>query len=847
MAQSKRATVTNLTPSTVKNRQLRISTGKTVTSNAVSNRKVTWDQFIERLHKPTNTGETFKQYMKYDAALQDRVKDVGYYVFGHYAGGIRKKGNLEYRDAVTLDIDHADEDWSFDLPLAFGDLYFVVHSTHKHSPDSPRLRQIFPLTRPVDAAEYEAIARKLAARYDIDSYDKTTFQFSRVMHWPSHADDGEYLCEEHGKKWVNPQDILDEYDDWRDMTQWPKHEDLPDLRPTEEKAPDPRNKHGWVGAFCRTYPISIAIETFLGNAYRWDSDTRLTYTDGSTANGAVIYDDDLFLYSHHESDPAGGALVNAFDLVRLHLFGAMDQNSREGTPVHRLPSYSAMTQWIDDALPDVKSELIRDTANRDTSEFQDLSDDEYVSVVTADMPPEPIADLLGDEDDETRVPLARLDYNVPAGWETSLHTDQHGYLKKVLANVVRILMYDKDWGMCVRYNEFACAHVVTRDLPQHLIRGEIQEVNGDTFTDRDATQFKLHLEKTYDMPGISKEMIWDAVEVVGTKFKFHPVRAYLEKLPDWDGTPRLDTLLIDYLGSNDTEYVRAVTRKTLCAAVTRIEQPGCKWDQLLVLEGVQGIRKSTFLRSLAKNDSWFCEGIGRELGGEKAVENMQSKWIIELPEGEGIIDEVNPRGKSHVTKGFLSKQTDRMRPKYGRVAIDYPRQSVFIMTTNESSYLVDETGNRRFWPVKCPAKSVDLIKLRENLDQIWAEARYRVRQGEPLWLPDRLAKEAEKEQKARELDDGLVGRIELWLSEPVNHEFNDGTSQKGPREVTCVREVWTQCFGEPESKMTRAHSNKILAAMKRIEGWTYRPEKLVSFTALGRQRPLIKDGGVYDS
>lgn len=861
MSEERKSSVVDLTakigqqPSS-QGRKLCIAVGESVTSNRVKNKKVTWDTFLERLQNPTQTSETFAEYMALPPADQDKIKDVGYFVFGHYNNGIRKKANLHFRDAIVLDLDHCDEDWDFDLPLAFSGMCFAIYSTHKHHPDSPRLRQIIPLTRRVTPDEYEAIARKLATRYDIEVYDKTTFQFSRAMHWPSHAEDGEYVVDSFDGKWLDPQEILDEYTDWRDISEWPRHKDLEGLHVNNEnlQVEDPRTKDGWIGAFCRRYSITEALETFLPDTYHWETEDRLSYMGGTTANGAVVYED-LHLYSHHESDPCSGRLVNAFDLVRLHLYGDLDEKSGSNTPVHKLPSQTAMAKYIDENLPEVKTELSQELARQAQVEFEDAPHDGKDLVPTHGDQAETQSETQSEGDEDVSqdgtvvatanisVPLAALPTQPPPdNWQSKLLVDQHGSFKKELANVVLILMYDVTWGQNIRYNEFARAHVVTKSLPQHEVKGAYHLVNGDLFTDRDAIQFKLFLERSYKMPNISKDMIFDAVEIVGSRNKFHPINAYLDALPAWDGTPRLDSLLIDYLGVEDTEYTRTVTRKFLVAAIDRIKNPGEKFDHMLVLEGSQGLGKSRFLKALAKNESWFSEGVGNDLG-DRATENMASKWIIEMPEGEGIIGH---RNSVDLIKAFLSRTSDRMRPAYGRVSQDFPRQCVFAMTTNRGQYLLDDTGHRRYWPVLCRAKRVDLDAVKRNLDQVWAETLYRWTQGETVYLSPRLETQAQKIQEQRELDDGLVGRIEGWLETPINSEFStDGRIEL--RTITCVREVWVSCFNEPESKLSRTWSNRILAALKKVDGWNYRADKVISFPGLGRQRAFVKEGSFDDT
>lgn len=839
-----------------KHRLLDIAEGQTVTSHTVTNSKISWDAFVKRLENPVITKETYAQYMSATPAEQDRIKDVGYFVFGHYTGGVRKKKNIHFRDAIALDLDHLTPDWDFDIPFVYEPYTYAIYSTHKHSSQAPRLRLVFPLSRRVTAEEYEAIARKLADKYDIEAYDKTTFQFSRVMHWPSHATDGDYLWRHNDAQWVDPNKILAEYADPGDISSWPRHAGA-ETRVSLENAPDPRAKPGWVGAFCRVYSVRDAMDKFLPDTYTETTDDRFSYNHGSTTNGAVLYDDDTYLYSHHESDPCSGKLVNAFDLVRLHLYGNLDAKAGADTPVHRLPSYTAIISFLEQNEPEVRAEVARENVRHAVE--NDFDDETHVGYDRPLLGADDMSDLFDEPSSQgvsvsdTRrlshdatvssmtVPSARLETTAalsPVGWEQNLQLDQHGNFRKTLSNVILILTHDVMWGHNVRLNEFSRSYVVTRPTTHHKIIGEDARVNGDPFTDKDISQIKHYLEQVYDMVNVPREMIFDAVKNVAPKFAFHPVLKYLDALPQWDGTPRLDTVLIDYLGATDNDYTRAVTRKTFCGAINRVKFPGCQWQYLLVLEGVQGIGKSRFVQTLAKNPTWFRDGLGKDLG-KGAAENMAGAWIAELPEGEGIVHRENVDD----IKAFLTRAVDTFRPAYGIVSERFPRQCVFIMTTNRDQYLLDETGHRRFWPVRCNATVVDHAKLEQNIDQIWAEALHRWQQKEPLFLDPALEKKANEVQRLREVDDGLTGRIQAWLEEPIQDgEFIDETQPQQFRTHTCIREVWGQCFGEPESRLTRIWSNRILAAMKKLDGWEYRPDKIKTYEGYGRQKSFVKKG-----
>jgi len=826
--------VTSLTsrrnPAPSKDRTLSLAVGKTVGNNWVQNKTVTWSTFMDKLTRPTITPETFAEYLAFEPSKQDATKDVGYFVFGHYTGTTRSKSNLPYVDAIVLDLDHCDPDWEFDMDIAFDGIKYALYSTHKHGPAAPRLRQVFPLTRRVTPEEYGAIARALAARYDIEVYDKTTFQYSRVMHWPSHAVDGDYICKETDGKWLDPQELLDEYQDWQDQRQWPTHASVTELHSPQKKISDPCEKAGWVGAFCRMYPISRVVDELIEGVYSWTTDTRMTFNGGTTSNGARVYED-KHVYSEHESDPCSGRLVNAFDLVRLHLYGHLDIDARTDTPISKLESYKAFVAEIESnpEFADVKIDMITDTAQRGAYEF----DDETDGADDGSSKP-PVGGTV-------RVPHAALTgMSSPPGWESKLAVDQNGNVMKTQTNLELILKFDPVWGFNIRRNDFAGSIVVTRSLPHHEVKSSYHKVNGDLFTERDLSQLKSYLEKRYSMRNMQAQTIQDALEVVGTEFSFHPVLNYFSCLPAWDGVPRVETLLHDYLGAADTPLNRAMVRKTLCGAVNRIHNPGSKWDHLLIIEGKQGLRKGMFLSTLAKNDSWFCEGLGADLG-TTAVENMQSKWLIELPEGEGVLG--TKRSTVDAVKGFITKRSDRMRLKYTRFAQDFSRQCIFIATTNRYEYLQDDTGNRRFWPVRCALKGrVDIDLLAKNVDQVWAEAMMMWKNKEQLWLDDPMEAALSDEHTAREVDDGMAGKIEAWLDEPIEHEFDSEDGGDTYREAVCITQIAVECLGYKENNLNRWQRDQITIALKQLQGWDWRPDKRVIVEGYGRQKVAVRIG-----
>lgn len=269
---------------------------------------------------------------------------------------------------------------------------------------------------------------------------------------------------------------------------------------------------------------------------------------------------------------------------------------------------------------------------------------------------------------------------------------------------------------------------------------------------------RVWLEKHYDITG--KEKISDALTAVLTKHSYHPIRDYLNGLT-WDGVPRLEHIVIDYMGAEDNELNRAMSRKHFTAAVARVFNPGCKYDYCLIMTGAEGIGKSTLLSIMG--GPWFNDSIVTTEGKE-GMEQLRRAWIIELGELSSI-----KRSDVEQVKAYLSKQVDVYRAAFGRRVSEYPRQCVFCGTTNESLFLKGDNGNRRFWVIPVDAKLRRYPNwheaLRRDRDQLWAEAVHYYKLGEKLYLSDTLESEARKRQEDYndDSDDPTISLLQKFL------------------------------------------------------------------------------------
>ena len=780
---------------------MKIAVGNSRMDKKWKNRDISWEDLCQRVSSTIRTTETVEEYRKLKKGAQDNIKDVGGFVGGQLREGRRKNGMVLCRSMLTLDMDYGEPGIWDEIDLLH-DFRCCVYSTHKHTPDHPRLRMIIPLARDITEEEYPAVARMVAKEIGIDLFDDTTYEACRLMYWPSTSANGEFFYQTKEGSLLDPDAYLAKYVDWRDASTWPVSSRQSEaVRRSITQQADPLEKPGIVGAFCRAYTIEEAIETFLSDVYEPSSmNGRYDYIPADSAAGVVVYDG-KFAYSHHATDPVCGKLLNAFDLVRLHKFRELDENAGLDTPPGKLPSFKAMSDLA-------------------------LGDDKVKAVFAGER----IAQASAEFSDED--------------WQNGLELDKSGRVKNTLHNLTIILENDPNLKGVV-FNQL---------LDGMEIKGEVPWKHPSKFwRDADDAQLISYVDAHY---GTFSARNYDiAVTKVADDRAYHPIREFIESLPEWDKVPRVDTLLVDYLGAGDTAYVRAVTRKTLCAAISRVLRPGCKFDSMLVLNGPQGVGKSTLIAKLA--GEWFSDSLN--LGDTKdktAAEKLQGYWILEIGELAGL-----KKAEVETLRSFLSRQNDIYRAAFGKRATPHLRQCVFFGTTNaESGYLRDTTGNRRFWPVKTPGsgKKQSWNLTHEEILQIWAEALVYVRQGEKLYLSaemDALAKDEQREAMESDEREGLVREYldtllpERWAEMDLfeRRNFLSGSDFGGLQEKGTVRrasvsnmEIWCECFGKERANLRRTDSNELTGILARL-GWK-RADNKVRIPLYGPQYVFVPKG-----
>lgn len=781
---------------------MKIAVGNSRMDKKWKNRDISWDDLCKKVGTTIRTTETVEEYRKLKKGAQDSIKDVGGFVGGHLRNGRRKNGTVLCRSMLTLDMDYGKPGIWDEIDM-LQDFKCCVYSTHKHTPEQPRLRMIVPLSREITEEEYPAVARMVANEIGIDLFDDTTYEACRLMYWPSTSVNGDFFYRVKDGNELDPDAYLSKYDDWRDASTWPVSSRQSEaVRKSIAQQADPLTKPGIIGAFCRAYSIEEAIETFLSDVYEPSSmNGRYDYIPADSAAGVVVYDG-KFAYSHHATDPVCGKLLNAFDLVRLHRFRDLDENCAVDTPPGKLPSFKEMSRFA-------------------------LEDDRVKAVFAEDR----MAQASADFDDQD--------------WQNRLELDKAGNVKDTMSNICLILRYDTGLQGIV-YNQFKNMLDVTGSLPWPQVK--------PGWSDTDLACAKLYFERTYGIWSPTK--FKDAIlAVTSSERLYHPVKEYLGSLK-WDGTPRLDTLLIDYLGAEDTPYVRAVTRKTLVAAVARIYRPGIKFDSILVLVGEQGMGKSTLFARLGKE--WFSDSLSiSDMKDKTAPEKLQGYWLLELSELNGI-----KKMDVEVVKSFITRTDDKYRQAYGVNVESHPRSCIIVGTTNsDGGFLRDITGNRRFWPVRVTGHGKWHPWDLADIDQVWAEAIEYFNQGEELFLKGKIAAVAyTKQREAMETDDreGIVGeyldrllpdnwdRMDLF----ERRNFLSGSEFGGAvaegtvkRERVCPMEIWCECFGKSRESMKKGDTYEIESILYKLGGWKKydgNAQGKLRFPAYGVQRAYVR-------
>lgn len=672
-----------------------ISTGDSRRSTNWLPRAVTWEELVDRMREPRRTRETVAEYGAMSRDEKAEAKDIGGFVGGRIHGGNRKSGNITDRQLISLDADYADMSLWESWKLMIGGRA-LMHTTHSHTPQKPRLRFLIPLKRPVTAQEYEPVARYLAAQMDIEAFDDTTYEPSRLMYWPSCPKDGEYLFEAMDGPVCDPDAILGMYPDWRDMRYWPhssRQEKI--IRRMGEKQGDPLTKPGIVGAFNRAYSITAAIGKFLPEVYTPCGPGRWTYAKGSTVGGGVTYDGDTFLYSHHDTDPVGGRLCNAFDLVRLHLYGDRDAG-HEDSSLSDAPSQLAMKALCagDEAVRSELAEAIR----RDPSEAFDAQDagnagrlERFADDMTEQGAAKDFVDQYGQN----------LRYNSAFGW---MFWDGQRWLLNAEAEARMLMMCYTDslYGQA-RIALQTAADKTAKDRATALLRQAVKLrtagglsslvnftkaiVNDSRTEDYDARPWDLNTPggiidlRTGDVRPHSKEAKATKMTAVSAAQTYRPGAAgYAE----WES-------FIRHITAGDADFARYLQTLAGMAAVGAVYEEG-----LVISQGPGGNGKSTFFGALRKVLGDYARSINADVlvatGGrtdQSYVAALRGARLVVMGETE----EGAKFGVAQM-KRLTSRDTISARALY-KDPIEFEPTHTTIMHTNHLPTLKSLDGGTR--------------------------------------------------------------------------------------------------------------------------------------------------------
>lgn len=742
--------------------------------------EVTWDEIKEWMDAPAGR------------------KEAGNYVLGELkhtevlhpdsdvpcSGLHRRKEAVSSRSMLSLDVDSPDADFldTLDRKLPWQAL---AHTTWRATPDEPRYRLIVPTDRDMLPDEYAAAAGAVMERLGAHQFDPGSVQPERYMFKPSAPNPDWFVWHEVDGPIAPVEELLAEWN--------PDLSTIPMPKPSRFKR-NPFELAGAVGAFNRAYDFETLIPVYnlpyeaSSAADRW----HLIGAGGAAGLGVVS---DGLVYSHHTADPAAGSACSAFDLVRLHRFGHLDDGVDDKVPVNKRPSHQAM---LDLAATDP----------RVVAEMVGVDFAQQMSTVAATASTSPAS--------QTSAPPNSAQSSGAPAWRTQLQMNPRtGKFIDNIANWDLIRKHDEAFTV-LRYNELSLAVETTGDLPwRDLVEGK------EAFTTVDRAALAHYLERTYGVR-VARTFLDELIETDAHQRSFNPVVDYLNSLT-WDGEFRVEECLP---GVRHTPYTRMVSRKAMVAAVARALKPGIKWDHVPVLYGSEGLGKTYWLERMFKG---YTATMG-DLNSKDTLITMQRAWAMLADEGHSL-----RKSDSDVRKEFITRSEDVFRMPYDRESQVHRRHCVIWGTTNDEVFLRAEEGNRRFLIVRCEER-VDFDKLTdEYVDQVWAEAVHLYHAGELLFLEDAEALSAASEREAFTEESALVGVLsehldtlvpegfEMERAEARRQFFSDhsmGLATGTEMQMrTCSAQLWVEALGRRFGEHRRVDLLEITAALKEMPGW----------------------------
>lgn len=761
---------------------LDLSVAPSVSSRRWEAATLTWERLVDRAHHP------------------ESVKDCGGYVAGRLKGTARRKGQVEYRSAVTLDADAASE--TLPALVAGLGLRALVHSTYSHTRAHPRYRVIIPIMGPgLSEEEYPRVARGLMEALGEAQFDPGSTQPERLMFWPATAAPDEYEVVECQGETATAQGLLRDFGGLQAT---------PDHMPGSKR--DPLVLPGVAGAFNRVYDMARAVETFHlpydpveGEPNRWH------YTPAESEGGVIVYPDG-YVFSNHASDPAYGRALSMFDLVALHVFGGEDRAAgvpQSTAPADRPSIQRAMREFA--ARPEIVTEL-----------------------VGADFAP------LDVDEDGAALPEWVLEFHL------------HPKTGKPLDDV-------HNWDLLMRHdpvlralarNEMDLTTVTRRPFPWRAVEAG----KDDALTNADRAQISAHLQRAYNMPRPAQEQLNGVIDMVAQDNAFHPVVEYLECL-EWDGISRVET----YLPGAQDDYTRRVARLVAVQAVARALDPGVKVDNCLILTGRQGLGKSWFVETMARG--WTCTLGPIEGGGLRdTVMAMTRSWVTVADEGFAMKKADAEALKQFVTLTHdvirLPYAREHVKLPRRQVIWGTTNDAVFLRAQEGNRrFLIVEVAEKLDFG-KYSDEYVNQVWA--EAVHIWktSKAQYGLKDNPELFLSASEEAAAESVRSMATEEDSMTGLIQAYLDTlvPANwvemspeeriswlrDEEQGIVSGTHPIDVVCSLEIWEIALKRERGKHSRVDILQITNALKQLPGWFGPMPKPTRLPFYGPQRVFAR-------
>ena len=744
-------------------------------------KKTTWAELVEKFKDVKRTPEELADYFRMTSDERTAIKNsAGAFVGGRLNGTIRSNSTLESRSLLTLDIDSATPEQAEEFRSVAEKYTGCIYTTHSHTARNPRFRYVAPLSREVTASEYVAICEYLINTvFDAEYVDLCSTRPAQLMFFPTASKDGIFGCKDFTGDIFDADKILAEA---KNDNQW-KWEDKAEA--LAAKQANPYEKDGIIGEFCRAFSIvdMLTDPELLGSQYEATTNPKRFLLKGShSVPGVIVYPykgadgsiiEDAFMYSHHAKDPTCNTLCNSFDAYRLHKFGDLETEK----------SLKKAIKGIRD-MPKMQEAL---KALRKKQMEKDFANDEDIDLSGYDVQ-EPKAEA---DDPTVQEPETEKKKHLDIVFEINEKLVKRGQNDPRPANIKsnfdRILLEDPVFSG-LRKNLFLDRIEIEGKLPWR--NKEMQRRYGSVWCDSDLVAALSYIARYYgDMH--NKQMLEDSIQTVADKRAFHPIVEKLSQLPAWDGVKRAESIFIDYLGAEDSAYTRAVTMKTLQALVERVKRPGCKYDYMIILDGGQGIGKTTMFDRLSLGYHTDTLSLRDMDNLQKAYEQTQGAWIVEVSELAGA-----KKAEVEFIKAFVSRREDKCRKAYGHYVDISPRQFVLVGTTNETSdYLRDPTGNRRFYPVHCAGMvgedgKVDIYYAYKHftsdiVDQVWAEVLQSLKdEAFSAELPADLKSEAESRQAEMAEKDDRLELVQKYVDMLVPADWYSSYDEDQKRQYT---------------------------------------------------------------